>query len=163
MDENFAKLYHSNTQDAWFFKSPLAIHSIIDFPNLNKELDVNFEIGLLGCDNAIADRLRKSGYKIINQPIQYKIMHYDIAKGKNSNNFLEKHNEYINNSEKPKNTHPEKIGSYLVPNYDQLLNNNKNIDLFAFINNNIGTLTNWEKYKIISELLNNRITINNPD
>jgi glycosyltransferase involved in cell wall biosynthesis len=166
MDEQFAKLYHANTQDGWFFKAPLKLHSITEYPNDNKLLSINFEIGMLGCDNAITHRLVKSGYKIINQPEIYKILHYDIAKGKNSTNYLEKHSSESKNihKNKPKNTHPEKIGSYLVPNYDQLINNGTNgeIDLLAFINS-IGGISNWEKYKLISELLSNRITIINPE
>ena len=52
----------------------------------NTQIDFDFELGFLGCDNAIADRFFKAGYKVINQPVTYKIFHYDIAKGKNSSN-----------------------------------------------------------------------------
>ena len=36
------------------------------------------------------------------------------------------------------------------------------LDLIAFINS-IGGINNWERYKIISELLSSRIIINNPE
>ena len=160
MDENFAKLYHANTQDGWFYKTPIQIGS---------DSNVDFHLGMLGCDNAIADRLIKSGLQVINQPETFKIMHYDIAKGKNSSNYLEKHtietkNKNINNI-KPKNKHPEQYGSYLIPNYDKLLGNNDDIDLNSVINSmcGMGGLSNQEKYKIIAEMYSSRLIINNPE
>ena len=110
-------------------------------------------------------------------------MHYDIAKGKNSSNYLEKHSNEAkekNNTNanananadtnananadnrKPKNKHPERKGSYLVPNYNQLLGNNANIDLNSIVNG-MGGLSNQEKYKIISEMYSSRIIVTNPD
>ena len=159
MDENFAKMYHANTQDAWLFKTPLDCN--------NKNISFDFELGFLGCDNAIAERLYKSGYKVINQPITYKIFHYDITKGKTSSNYLEKHKketkEMTAKMTKPKNKYPERIGSYLVPNYDQLLNGTggKDIDLIGLINS-LGGCSNFERYEFISKLFSDRIIINNP-
>lgn len=145
MDNNFSKLYHAHTQDAWLFKTPIQINN------------VNFEFGLLGCDNAIADRLLKSGLKIINLPITFKIYHNDKSRGKTNENFLELHK--INS--KIKNTHPERTGCYLVPNYDQLLDENYNIDLNK-ITEGLG-ISNFEKYKIICDLFTDKIKIHNPD
>ena len=159
MDDNFAKLYHANTQDAWLFKTPLNCN--------DKNIDYNFELGFLGCDNAIAERFTKQGYKVINQPLTYKIFHYDIAKCKTSSNFLKKHiketKEKINKMCKPKNKYPERKGSYLVPNYDQMLNanNGQDINLLGLIQN-LGGCSNWERYEFISKLFNDRIIINNP-
>ena len=159
MDSNFAQLFHANTQDAWLFKTP--------FNNNNKEIDFNFELGFLGCDNAIADRFVKAGYKVINQPLTYKIFHYDISKGKNSTNYLEKHiketKEKNDKMIKPKNKYPERSGSYLVPNYDQMLNmtGGKDIDLIQLINN-LGGCSNFERYEFISKLFSDKILINNP-
>jgi hypothetical protein len=162
MDSNFAQLFHANTQDAWLFKTPININI-----NNNKEIDFNFELGFLGCDNAIADRFVKAGYKVINQPITYKIFHYDIAKGKTSTNYLEKHSketqEKTEKMIKPKNKYPERIGSYLVPNYDQMLSmtGGKDIDLIGLINN-LGGCSNFERYEFISKLFSDRIIITNP-
>ena len=159
MDENFGKMYHANTQDAWLFKTPLDCN--------NKNISFDFELGFLGCDNAIAERLYKSGYKVINQPMTYKIFHYDITKGKTSSNYLEKHTketkEMTAKMTKPKNKYPERIGSYLVPNYDQLLNGTggKDIDLIGLINS-LGGCSNFERYEFISKLFSDRIIINNP-
>ena len=171
MDDNFAKMYHANTQDAWLFKTPIKYskNSKNNTTDINGEFDYdfNFELGFLGCDNAIADRFVKSGYKVINQPMTYKIFHYDIAKGKNSSNFLSKHiketKEMTDKMIKPKNKYPERSGSYLVPNYDQMLSmNNKNeIDLIYLLNS-LGGCSNWEKYEFISKLFSDRILINNP-
>ena len=159
MDSNFAQLFHANTQDAWLFKTPINTS--------NKEVDFDFELGFLGCDNAIADRFVKAGYKVINQPMTYKIFHYDITKGKTSTNYLEKHSnetkEKTDKMIKPKNKYPERSGSYLVPNYDQMLsmNNRNEIDLIQLINN-LGGCSNFERYDFISKLFSDRILITNP-
>jgi len=159
MDSNFSKMYHANTQDAWLFKTPLDCN--------DKNIDYNFELGFLGCDNAIAERFMKSGYKVINQPLTYKIFHYDIAKGKTSSNFLEKHTketkEKLSKMIKPKNKYPERKGSYLVPNYDQMLNANNGQDINLIgLTQNLGGCSNWERYEFISRLFSDRIIINNP-
>ena len=157
MDEKFSKTLHANTQDGWFFSTPLK-------PTLlDRIINIDFEMGLLGCDNAIADRLVQCGYKIINPALRFKIVHYDIARGKNSSNFLEKHNtEHKTSSTKAKNTHPEASGSYLVPNYDQMVDDKGEIDLISYIRN-LGGISNWERYKIICELFSSRIIIQNPE
>lgn len=162
MDSNFAQMFHANTQDAWLFKTPFNSKS-----DSNKNIDFDFELGFLGCDNAIADRFTKAGYKVINQPMTYKIFHYDIAKGKTSSNFLSKHiketKEMTDKMLKPKNKYPERSGSYLVPNYDQMLamNNRNEIDLGQLIHS-LGGCSNFERYEFISRLFSDRILINNP-
>ena len=148
MDANFSKMLHANTQDGWFYKAPI---------NVSK---CEFEIGMLGCDNAIADRIIRSSYKIANMPITWKIMHYDIAKGKNSSNYLEKHKLEAERKNKPINTHPEREGQFLVPNYDSLVGIDGDIDLISIINQ-LGGISNMEKYKLICEMFSNRIIIFN--
>ena len=153
MDTNFAKLYHANTQDAWLYKAPLKA----DYG------DLDFELGMLGCDNAIAHRLMSAGYKVINQPVTYKIYHYDIVKGKNSENFMQKHKDEAVKRNKPANKYPERSGSFLVPNYDQLLaaSGGRDIDLIGMLRQ-LGGCSNWERYEIISRIMSDRILINNP-
>jgi hypothetical protein len=157
MDSNFAQLFHANTQDAWLFKTPIR----------SSNIDFDFELGFLGCDNAIADRFIRAGYKVINQPVTYKIFHYDIAKGKTSTNYLEKHSKETKDLTekmiKPKNKYPERSGSYLVPNYDQMLSmtGGKDIDMIQLINN-LGGCSNFERYEFISKLFSDRIIITNP-
>jgi hypothetical protein len=162
MDTNFAKMMHSHTQDAWLFKTPINISSSSSSScscSCSCSSNCDFELGFLGCDNAIADRLNKSGYKVINQPITYKIFHYDIVKGKTSSNFIEKHNSEKNI--KPKNKYPERIGSYLVPNFDQLLGEEQDINMTNIING-LGGISNIEKYELICKIMSDRIIMNNP-
>ena len=155
MDANFAKMMHANTQDAWFYSSerPLDIR------------DCDFQIGMLGCDNAIAHRILASGYKVINMPRVFPIWHYDIARGKNSSNFLEKHatQSAKSTSNKPANSHPERTGQSLVPNYDAMMDTGggASIDVVGLINQ-LGGISNWEKYKLIAEMMSSRIMIYNP-
>jgi len=155
MDANFSKVMHANTQDAWFYSTEKAIE-------IN---DCDFKIGMLGCDNAIAHRMLSSGYKVINMPRTFPIWHYDIARGKNSTNFIEKHSQSgnVNGNGKPKNTHPERTGQALIPNYDAMMDTGgcTSIDVIALINQ-LGGISNWEKYKLIAEMMSSRILIFNP-
>ena len=166
MDKNFAQMLHANTQDAWLFKTPIN-NTNNNNNNNTKEINFDFELGFLGCDNAIADRFVKAGYKVMNQPMTYKIFHYDSAKGKTSTNYLEKHSketkEKTDKMIKPTNKYPERSGSYLVPNYDQMLSmtGGKDIDMNQFINN-LGGCSHFEKYEFISKLFSDRIIITNP-
>lgn len=139
MDDGFASLYHAHTQDAWFFKSPLLV------PNCD------FEIGLLGCDNAIAHRIHTVGYKIINKPVQFKIFHIDTVRGKTSSNYMEKH------TEKPKilNKHPEDTGCYLLPNYDAI--SQLSLDDLA---KRLG-FNPTERYELICDMMSSKIKIKN--
>ena len=107
LDENFKRMFHANTQDAWFYKSQIHVDN------------TNFELGLVGCDNAIAHRLQAAGYIVYNMPERFKIIHVDSLRGKNSDNFggFHKQNESKN---KIVNKHPENDGQLLVPNYDMI-------------------------------------------
>jgi glycosyltransferase involved in cell wall biosynthesis len=161
MDANFSKLMHANTQDGWFYASDN--HHNNQHARICEIKECDFEIGMLGCDNAIAHRLLSSGYKVINMPKTFPIWHYDIARGKNSSNFLEKHNQLHTSNNKPKNKHPERLGQALIPNYDSMLDTGggANIDLITLINQ-LGGISNWEKYKLIAEMISSRICIYNP-
>jgi hypothetical protein len=141
LDPNFIKLFHCNTQDGWFFKSPV---------NIN---DCDFEIGLLGCDNGIADRIVKSDYKLMNKALEYKLLHIDIIKGKTSNNFL----EFAKKEQGAKiiNKKPEEKGHYLVPIYE--LVTNLSLDNLA---NQLG-LSDVDKYKLICDMMSMKIKIKN--
>ena len=57
------------SQDAWIFKSPIIVK------------DCDFGIGTLGCDNAIAHRIKESDYLPINASHQFQIFHLDQAPG----------------------------------------------------------------------------------
>ena len=60
------------------------------------------------------------------------------------------------------NTHPERTAQALIPNYDAMMDiGGDSIDLIALINQ-LGGISNWEKYKLISEMMSSRILIINP-
>jgi hypothetical protein len=141
LDSNFVRLFHSNTQDGWFFKTPVQIN------------DCNFEIGLLGCDNAIADRINKSGYKILNKAVEYKLLHIDMIKGKSSANFLDFSKK--EQGAKIQNKKPEEKGQYLLPIYELVIGSS--LDNFA---RQFG-ITEEEKYKLICDIMSMKIKIKN--
>lgn len=95
-DKELEKIAFSNSQDLWIFKSPIYVDNC------------DFEIGCLGCDNAIADRINNSGYFIKNSPNKYRIIHVDIARSKD-----DKITGYKKNKKKP-----EEEGYYLLPDED---------------------------------------------
>ncbi len=103
-DPALARLAFANTQDAWVFQAPLAVG------------DCDFEVGMLGCDNAFAERLKRGGYIPLNAPDRFKIYHYDQARGKTGKNFLGVHQN--ERGARPANRHPEDAGHYLVPDID---------------------------------------------
>jgi len=142
LDENFKKMYHANTQDAWFYKTPIHVENS------------DFELGLVGCDNAIAHRLQASGYTVFNMPERFKIIHVDNLRGKNSQNFSKFHKE---NEIKKKivNKHPENEGQLLVPNYDAV----KNISFDNFLE--IIGYTEKEKVWLMGRIMSEKIKIKN--
>jgi glycosyltransferase involved in cell wall biosynthesis len=99
-DPQLQALAYANAQDCWVFKAPIWV----------KECE--FKMGMLGCDNAIAHRLKMSGYICVNSPNEFKIHHFDVCRGKRGQNFLSHH---IPNPEQP-----EERGFYLLPDYSAL-------------------------------------------
>jgi hypothetical protein len=140
LDNNFKQLLHSHTQDAWLFKTPINVENC------------DFEIGLLGCDNAIADRLYRSKYIVINRPLKYKIYHHDRTRGKNTNNFKQFHKETKGNKI---NKAPEKEGYRLLPNYDEIMNCNLDQLLTQF------KISEYEKYDLICNIFSKKIVVDN--
>jgi hypothetical protein len=142
LDENFKRMYHANTQDAWFYKTPIQADN------------VDFELGLLGCDNAISHRLQVAGYTVFNMPERFKIIHVDSLRGKNSDNFSTFHKKYeVKN--KIVNKHPENIGQLLVPNYDAV--REMSFDKFLQI---LG-YTEEEKVWLMTRTISEKIKITN--
>lgn len=141
LDPSFSNILHCHTQDGWFFKTPV---------NINQ---CDFEIGLLGCDNAIAHRIINSGYLILNKPLQFKLFHVDSVRGKNSKNFLEHHHE--NDKNKIANKHPENEGYYLLPNCDYISDYSIDSLITQF------NFSPVEKYKLICDIFTSKIKINN--
>ena len=55
---------HIDSQDVWVFNGVIKDVQDCDFP-----------LGIPGCDNAIADRLKKSGYNVLNPSLKFKTYH----------------------------------------------------------------------------------------
>ena len=72
MEPDYLHTWGRNTQDAWVWKSPIVV------PN------VDFELGRLGCDNAIAHRFKSAGYVTVNRGSQLKVGHIDACRGKSA-------------------------------------------------------------------------------
>lgn len=142
LDNNFKRLFHAHTQDAWFFQSPVTV------------VNANFALGLVGCDNAIAHRFWTSGYTLYNMPRRFKIIHVDRWRGKTSRNFSTFHQtrEKIG---QVANTHPETTGQLLVPDYDAV----KDLRLDHLIQC-LG-YTEEEKVWLVANILGNKIKIYN--
>lgn len=141
LDPTFARIYHALTQDAWFFLAPL------------EPPDIDFEIGTLGCDNALAERIRRLGYLPVNLASRFKVMHYDVCRGKHADNTVEVHHAEAMTRAGVASRHPEREGCYLVPDFDRITS------LDALVAQ-LG-LSPLLKYKLISEILTRFIKINN--
>jgi hypothetical protein len=140
-DETLQKIWYANSQDAWFFVSPK--------PNIE---NVDFLIGTMGCDNAIAHRFKASGYVPINSPNEYKIFHYDICRNKTGANYL----NFARNYEKKnnvKNSHPEEKGYYLVPDIDCIESADALMERLK--------MDKYQKYAVICDIISQRLKINN--
>ena len=140
-DETLQRLAYANSQDAWFFIAPMKMDS-----------DIDFLIGTLGCDNAIADRFQKSGYVPINSPNEYKIIHFDVCRKKTGKNFLKFSKNYEKQNQ-VQNDHPEKRGQRLCPD----------IDTVSSVDNlmNQLKLDKFQRYEIICDVFSKYIKINN--
>jgi len=139
-DPAFAALALATTQDAWVFKTPVTV------------ANCGFELGTLGCDNAIADRLMRAGYVPINAPNHFKIFHYDRVREKTARTMTATH---IAERGAGRHTrHPERDGQYLVPDYDAFQSVDKVLDLLK--------VPELGRYSVICDVFTKFIKINNP-
>jgi hypothetical protein len=131
-DPDLAKRAMSTTQDAWMFQPPVNIP------------DCDFEIGLLGCDNAIAERIKRGGLQPINAPNMFRIFHIDTARGKTFANQKEIHlQEAVG---RPMNRRPGTRGQWLVPDIAQITS----LDQLAAMLK----LNELQRYAAICDMLN---------
>lgn len=138
-DPALQRLAYANAQDAWFFMTPMK------FP----VADCAFRIGTMGCDNAIAERFKRSGYLPINSPNKFKIGHYDICRGKNGSNYMQDKYKKMNKDI----VSPEKDGQYLLPDIDAV----QSVDsLLSSLN-----ASQEYKYSLICDIMSKFIKINN--
>jgi hypothetical protein len=138
-DPAFAELAFATTQDAWVFKTPIHV------------VDCDFEIGTLGCDNAIADRLVRSGYIPVNAPNQFRILHYDRVRQKTAHTTNATH--IAERGAGSHTSHPERAGQYLVPDYETFQSVDKVLDLL-----NVSELA---RYSVICDVFSKFIKIDN--
>lgn len=141
LDPKFANFYHGITQDAWFFLAPL------------EPPDIEFEIGTLGCDNALAERIRRLDYLPVNLASRFKVMHYDVCRSKDAYNTVQIHHAEARSRTGVVSRHPERDGCYLVPDFDRITS----LDTLVA---ELG-LSPLLKYKLISEIMTRFIRINN--
>lgn len=107
-DPHYSKLVFANTQDGWFFVSPLQVP------------DCDFELGTLGCDNAFAHRLLVAGIVPVNMGSRFPLIHVDICRGKHGANANAVHKKEHQSRQSTYSTFPEQRGQYLVPDIDLL-------------------------------------------
>jgi hypothetical protein len=138
-DPGLSQMAFANSQDAWVFRSPLEVP------------DCDFEIGELGCDNAIAERIKRAGRVPVNLADRFRIFHYDRARGKEFANQHEVH--AAERANRPR-RHPERAGQYLVPNMDQL----KSVDEVL----NALNVPELKRYQIICDVFSHLVKIDNP-
>jgi hypothetical protein len=130
----------ANSQDAWLFRAPIQIDNC-DFP-----------VGTIGCDNAIAHRIKQAGYMPINAGQQFCVHHYDRARGKTVGNQNEIHAE--ERKGKVPRTYPEREGQYLLPDIDVIRSVDKLLDALK--------VTDLDRYSVICDVMNRFLQVHNP-
>lgn len=141
-DPDFAAIAYANAQDAWVFKAPVKVP------------DCDFEIGTLGCDNAIADRFRRGGLMPINMQRRFKVFHYDVCRGKNGANTVETHRRE-RHQHRVRDSHPEQRGQWLLPDYDTMKSVDRLCDRLK--------LNALQRYEIICYVMSAAKRVENPD
>lgn len=141
LDPAFARIAHASAQDAWFFVAPL------DPPA------IDFEIGTLGCDNALAERIRRIGYVPVNMASRFRVMHYDLCRGKQGANTNLIHQQESKTRGTVYSRFPEREGCYLVPDFDKITSLDKLVDTLG--------LDPLQKYQLICDTVSRFIKITN--
>ena len=151
LNKQFDKYYHAHTQDAWFFQCPLHVD------------DCNFQLGVMDCDNAIADRINKSGYFVLNKAIEYKIFHV------HSHEIRVKVEQVKDKKIITQIAEQKAQGYKFVCNFDKVIHLSicqickqfkvPKVDYQEFSKLNFNCL--FEKYKKINDIVNNRLMLNN--
>lgn len=132
-DEFLQRILFAHRQDAWVWKAPL-----------RQIEESNFQIGRLGCDNAIAERFRRSKYFPYNSPDQFKIYHFDLV---NRKKLL------INRIRETNPERPELKGYLLVPDADAVTSIDHIMEALKF--------HPLAKYEICCDLMSKYIVVDN--
>jgi len=138
-DPALEALSFAQSQDAWLFQASFI------------PPDCDFEIGTLGCDNALAERIRRTGKIPINAPARFQIFHYDQFRGKNPHNQAQiLHAERAN---KPSRPDPAASGQLLLPDIDAA----KSVDAIL----NFIQATDITRYQVICDVLSKFVSVRN--
>lgn len=140
-DPDFGRLAFATAQDAWFFVAPITPPSC------------EFEIGTMGCDNALADRLRKAGRVPVNMASRYRVLHVDNFRNKNGANTKAVHTHESIERGTVYSRFPEREGCYLVPDIDLV----KSVDSLM----TLLQVDDLRRYQVICDLVSERIRITN--
>lgn len=141
LDSAFARLAHANTQDAWFWLPPF------EPPNCD------FELGTLGCDNAIADRVRKAGRVPVNFASRFRVLHFDSCRGKHGANTNQVHRQEQRERNVVYSRFPERQGCYLLPDFDKVCGMDHLVAALG--------LSPLQKYELICDTMSRFIKIRN--
>lgn len=141
LDPMFEKLAYANAQDAWFWVAPL------EPPNCD------FELGTLGCDNAIADRIRRAGRIPANLASRFRILHLDLCRNKHGGNTNAVHRQEQQTRSTVYSRFPEREGFYLLPDFDKITSLDQ---LVADLR-----ISQLQKYQIICDTMSRFIKIAN--
>ena len=130
-DPHLAKWAFANSQDAWLFEAPFEVP------------ECDFEVGILGCDNAFAERVRRTGRIPLNAPSRFKIFHVDRCRGKTVPS-----QQRVHNLEQPvrSHRHPEKEGQFLLPDMDMV----RSVDALL----NSVKASDLQRYTVICDVFN---------
>lgn len=139
-DPGLLSVAFANSQDAWFFRAPIHVERC------------DFELGTLGCDNAIADRIRRSGYLPVNAPQQFRVFHYDRARGKTLANQKEILRE--ERAGRGQSARPEEEGQYLLPDFDMIRSVDELLAQFK--------ASELERYALICDVFSRHLKARNP-
>lgn len=141
LDPVFERLAYANAQDAWFWIAPF------EPPNCD------FELGTLGCDNAIADRIRKAGRIPANLASRFRILHLDLCRGKHGGNTNAMHRQEQQTRSVLYSRFPEREGCYLLPDFDRITSLDQLVSGLG--------LTPLQKYQLICDTMSHFVKIRN--
>jgi len=140
-DRQLLRWAFANSQDAWIFRSPITVERC------------DFGVGTMGCDNAIAHRIKEAGYLPLNAPQQYRVVHVDSARGKT---FQNQHDIYKSEREGkgPPRAYPERDGQYLLPDIDMVKSVDQILRDFK--------ATEHDRYAVICDVYSRFLKVTNP-
>jgi hypothetical protein len=139
-DPHLMHLAFANAQDAWVFRTPIAVERC------------DFGVGTMGCDNAIAHRIKQAGYLPLNAPQRCRVVHVDRARGKTIANQDDIYRAERREKE-PSRAYPEREGQYLLPDIDMVKSVDQILTEFR--------ATELERYAVICDVFSRFVKVTN--